>query len=54
LSLDTAMRRSLVADAGGARRDAVLCLAQAAGASKRVRFGLPERIDPVEGWIVAE
>jgi hypothetical protein len=51
LRLDAALRRSLVADASGDRLDAVLCLVQAACASRRTGFGLPEDIDPVEGWI---
>ena len=49
--LDTALRRSLIADASGDRLDAVLCLVQAAGAARRERYGLPECVDPVEGWI---
>lgn len=52
LRLDTALRRSLIADASGDRLDAVLCLVQAAHASRRDDFGLPADIDPVEGWIV--
>ncbi len=48
-----ALRSSLVADASGDRLDAVLCLVQAAVASRLPRYGLPEDIDPVEGWIVA-
>jgi hypothetical protein len=50
---DRALRASLVADPSGDRLDAVLCLIQAAVASPLVRYGLPEGIDPVEGWIVA-
>lgn len=43
----------LVADATGDAIDALLCLVQAAWASQRVPgFGLPEGIDPLEGWIV--
>jgi hypothetical protein len=52
LCLDTALRRSLIVDASGDRLDAVLCLVQAASASRRPGFGLPRRLDPVEGWIV--
>ena len=47
------MRAPLVADASGDRLDAVLCLAQAAAASRLERYGLPDEIDAVEGWIVA-
>lgn len=46
-------RDSLVADVSGDRLDAVLCLMQAAVASRSRRYGLPDDIDPVEGWIVA-
>jgi hypothetical protein len=52
LSLDAALRRSLVADASGDRLDAVLCLVQAARAAQRPRYGVPPDVDPVEGWIV--
>jgi hypothetical protein len=54
LALDPVLRHSLIADASGDRLDAVLCLVQAARASRRPRFGLPEPIDPVEGWIVGD
>lgn len=52
VGLDAALRRSLVADASGDRLDAVLCLVQAARASRAAGYGLPARVDPVEGWIV--
>ena len=43
----------LVDDATGDAIDALLCLVQAAWASQRAPgFGLPEGIDPLEGWIV--
>lgn len=44
---------SLVRDASGDRLDAVLCALQAAWAWQRRsdNYGLPSRIDPVEGWI---
>jgi Protein of unknown function (DUF429) len=47
-----ALRASLVADASGDRLDAVLCLVQAAVASRVEGYGLPDDIDAVEGWIV--
>ena len=50
---DRTLRASFIADASGDRLDAVLCLMQAAAASRLVRYGLPREIDPVEGWIVA-
>jgi hypothetical protein len=46
------LRPALLDDASGDRLDAVLCLAQAARAASRPGWGLPEGIDPVEGWIV--
>jgi hypothetical protein len=52
LALTRAQRESLLEDAQGDRLDAVLCLAQAAWASAVPRYGLPERVDPLEGWIV--
>ena len=53
LRLTHSQRDSLVADASGDRLDAVLCLLQAAWASRAARWGLPERVDPVEGWITS-
>ena len=52
LRVDASLRASLVADISGDRLDAVLCMAQAAVASRRPGFGLPRDVDPVEGWIV--
>jgi hypothetical protein len=52
LKLTHAQRDALVDDASGDRLDAVLCLVQAAWASVQPGYGLPARIDPVEGWIV--
>jgi hypothetical protein len=49
-----ALARSLVADAGGDRIDALLCLVQAAWAARRPDHGVPAQTDPVEGWIVGE
>ena len=53
LACDAGVRASLVADASGDRLDAVLCLVQAAVASRRSGYGLPPDIDPVEGWIAS-
>ena len=53
LKLTHAQRDALVADATGDRLDAVLCLMQAGWASTRPGFGLPEGVDPLEGWIVS-
>ena len=52
LKLTHAQRESLIADASGDKLDAVLCLMQAAWASERPKHGLPDAIDPLEGWIV--
>jgi hypothetical protein len=46
-----AQRESLVADAGGDRLDALLCLVQAGWASVQPGLGLPAGMDAVEGWI---
>jgi hypothetical protein len=52
LRLSHAQRESLVADAAGDCLDAVLCLMQAAWAQNQPRWGLPEEVDALEGWIV--
>ncbi len=52
LSLRPAQRESLIDDASGDRLDAVLCMLQAAWAAQQPGFGLPPRMDPLEGWIV--
>jgi hypothetical protein len=53
LRLSHAQRDHVIDDASGDRLDAVLCLMQAAWASTRPGWGLPDAIDPVEGWIVS-
>jgi hypothetical protein len=55
LKVSNAQRDALVADASGDRLDAVLCLVQAAWAQQHgaPRYGLPETLDPLEGWIVS-
>jgi hypothetical protein len=52
--LSAALREHCVADPTGDRLDAVLCAVQAAWAWQRrdLGYGLPEGIDPIEGWIV--
>jgi hypothetical protein len=54
LQAPAVLSRSLVADASGDRLDAVLCAMQAAWAWQRRgrNYGLPESIDPLEGWIL--
>jgi hypothetical protein len=55
LKVSNAQRDALAADASGDRLDAVLCLVQAAWAQQHgaPRYGLPETLDPLEGWIVS-
>ena len=55
LKLTHAQHDALVADASGDSLDAVLCLVQAAWAARQgaPRYGLPEELDPLEGWIVS-
>ena len=53
LVLRHAQREALVDDASGDRLDAVLCLLQAAWAQGQPRWGLPEGLDALEGWIVS-
>jgi hypothetical protein len=54
LKLSHAQRDALVADASGDSLDAVLCMVQAGWALREgpPRYGLPEELDPLEGWIV--
>ena len=53
VAMSHAQRDALAADASGDRLDALLCLVQAAWASTRAGHGLPQNIDPLEGWIVS-
>jgi hypothetical protein len=55
LKLTHAQHDALVEDASGDRLDAVLCMVQAAWAAQHgaPRYGLPEDLDPLEGWIVS-
>jgi hypothetical protein len=55
LKVSNAQRDALVQDASGDRLDAVLCLLQAAWAQRHgaPHYGLPETLDPLEGWIVS-
>jgi len=50
-----AQRDALAHDGSGDALDAVLCLVQAAWALREgpPRYGLPEELDPLEGWIVS-
>lgn len=53
LTGSTLLLKSLVSDANGDRLDAVLCAMQAAWAWQRRddNYGLPDLVDPLEGWI---
>jgi len=52
---NAAIRRQLIDDATGDSLDAVICAVQAAWGWRRRRrnFGLPDRIESCEGWIVS-
>ena len=52
--LPIALAQEAVEDPTGDTLDAIACAVQAAWGAQRakVRYGLPARIDPVEGWIV--
>ena len=54
LKLTHAQHDAVIDDASGDSLDAVLCLLQAAWASRQgaPRYGLPPEVDPLEGWIV--
>jgi hypothetical protein len=57
LKLSHAQREALEHDASGDALDAVLCLVQAAWAQSQCdaghpRYGLPDALDPLEGWIL--
>ena len=57
LKLSPLQHDLLVADASGDALDAVLCLLQAGWSLQQhqagvPRYGLPEGVDPLEGWIV--
>jgi len=58
LKLSHAQRDALVDDASGDSLDAVLCLFLAAWAEVQhqqghLLYGLPQDMDPLEGWIVS-
>lgn len=52
LELSRSQRTSLESDPSGDRLDAVLCLLQAAWASRQPHHGQPQHVDELEGWIV--
>jgi Protein of unknown function (DUF429) len=57
IKLTHAQRDTLVGDASGDSLDAVLCMLQAAWAQAqhavgKLRYGLPKKVDALEGWII--
>jgi hypothetical protein len=54
-SLPRAMARSVLDDPSGDTLDAIAAAVQAAWGARRVDlgYGMPPRVDPLEGWIVA-
>lgn len=53
LAAGHALRDRLADDARGDLLDAALCLVQAAWAAHQPGWGLPQDIDPLEGWIIS-
>jgi hypothetical protein len=53
LAISPTWRRRLIADGSGDLLDAVICALQAAHAAALPRYGLPKRLDPLEGWIAS-
>jgi Protein of unknown function (DUF429) len=51
LQLTPVQRQTLIAEPGADQLDAVLCLVQAAWSAAQPNFGLPQCVDPLEGWI---
>jgi hypothetical protein len=52
VAVSAAQHDEIAADGQGDLIDALLCLVQAAHASIAPGHGLPDRVDPVEGWII--
>ena len=53
LQTSAAWRRRILADGRGDLLDAVLCSLQAGHAALQQGFGLPQDLDPLEGWIAS-
>lgn len=55
LRLTHAQRDALVQDASGDTLDATLCMVQAAWSARQgpPLYGLPDELDPLEGWIIS-
>lgn len=50
VTMDTPLRERMLAEGSADCLDAVLCAVAAAWAVQRPGYGLPARLDPVEGW----
>lgn len=53
LKLSNAQRDELADDGSGDKIDAVLCLMQSAWADGQPGYGLPAKMDQLEGWIIS-
>lgn len=53
LELDAQWRKRLIQDGSGDLIDAAICALQAAHASLLRNYGLPNTMDPLEGWIAS-
>jgi hypothetical protein len=53
LEVGRSWRERLIEDGRGDLLDAVICSLQAAHAARRRGFGLPRKVDPLEGWIAS-
>ncbi len=53
LEASVALRRRMLADGAGDLLDAAICGLQAAHAALLPRYGLPDDLDPLEGWIAS-
>ena len=53
VEIDQQLSDECVSDASGDTLDAVLAAIQAASASRKINYGIPENCDRLEGWICA-
>ena len=53
LAIGSSWKKRLVEDGRGDLLDAVICGLQASHAAALPRYGLPARLDPLEGWIAS-
>ena len=52
LIIDEKFFQPIIDDGKGDFLDALICMAQAASAVIKPNFGLPKKVDPLEGWIL--